>query len=332
MKAWRAEAFGKPQEVLKLVDVDMPVPGQGEALVRVLATNIGLPDRMMLEGRYFLTPKPPVTPGQEMVGIVEAAGPGYPFAVGTRVIGGANFMAGSGGLAEYCLSPGDGAVPADPNMPDEQAAAFLGTFHVAYVGLVNRAKARSGETLLVLGGTGGTGSTAIQLGKALGLTVIATVRDDKKAAFCREQGADHVINTERQVLSEQVRSLTDGRGADIVYDTVGEPLVDQALKAIAIGGRYVLIGFAGGSDFASIPPFKIQTLGISVTGALHSVRTVQERDEAIEILGQLFSQGKIAMPIDQVVPFEEVAQALDRLGGGVNGKLIARVSHAPSSP
>jgi NADPH2:quinone reductase len=326
MKAWRAETFGNPKDVLKLVEIDTPVPGPGEALLRVLATNIGLPDRMMLEGRYFLVPKPPVTPGQEVVGIVEAAGSDFPFPVGSRVIGGANFMSGSGGLAEFCLSPAEGAILAEKDMPDEQAAAFLGTFHVAYVGLVNRARAKAGETLLVLGGTGGTGSTAIQLAKALGLKVIATVRDARKAAFCHEQGADHVIDTETEQLSERVRALTGGKGADIVYDTVGTPLVEQALDAIAIGGRYVLIGFAGGSDFPMIPPFKIQTLGISVTGALHSIRTAEERDEAIAVLGRLFSEGKIAMPIDQVVPFAEIPEALERLGGGVNGKLIGRVS------
>jgi len=99
MKAWRAETFGKPSDVLKLVDIDVPVPGPGEALLRVLATNIGLPDRMMLEGRYFLVPTPPVTPGQEVVGIIEAAGRDYPFPIGTRVIGGTKFTTGSGGLA-----------------------------------------------------------------------------------------------------------------------------------------------------------------------------------------------------------------------------------------
>ncbi|WP_337036999.1 quinone oxidoreductase family protein [Pantoea agglomerans] len=327
MKAWRAESFGNPADVLKLVDIDIPEPGPGEALLRVLATNIGLPDRMMLEGRYFLTPNPPVTPGQEVVGIVEAAGQGYPFPAGTRVIGGANFAKGAGGLAEYCISPADGAVPAADDMPDEQAAAFLGTFHVAWVGLVNRAHAKSGETLLVLGGTGGTGSTAIQLGKALGLNVITTVRNARKTAFCREQGADYVIELDKESLSEQVRSLTKGRGADIVYDTVGDPLTEQALDAIAIGGRYVLIGFAGSSGFPVIEPFKILMRGISVTGALHSVRTSDERDEAITELGHLFTEHKIAMPIDQVVPFTEVPRALARLGGGVNGKLIVRVSH-----
>ncbi|AFH60752.2 oxidoreductase [Paenibacillus mucilaginosus K02] len=332
MKAWRAETFGKPSDVLKLVDIDVPVPGPGEALLRVLATNIGLPDRMMLEGRYFLTPTPPVTPGQEVVGIVEVAGPGYPFPVGRRVISGVNFTAGSGGLAEYCLSSGDGAVTAADDMSDEQAASFLGTYHVAYVGLVNRARAKLGETLLVLGGTGGTGSTAIRLAKALGLNVIATVRDAKKAAFCREQGADHVIELGTGSMSEQVRALTGGKGADIVYDTVGSPLVEQALDAIAIGGRYVLIGFAGGSDFPKIEPFKILMHGISVTGALHSVRTPDERDEAITVLGRLFSERKITVPIDRVVSFADVPEALERLGGGVNGKLVARVSHPGPGP
>lgn len=327
MKAWRAESFGNPADVLKRVDVAIPKPGPGEALLRVLATNIGLPDRMMVEGRYFLTPHPPVTPGQEVVGIVDATGPGYPYPVGTRVIGGANFATGAGGLAEYCLSPAEGAVPAPDNMPDEQAAAFLGTFHVAWVGLVNRARAKPGETLLVLGGTGGTGSTAIQLGKALGLNVITTVRTARKSAFCREQGADEVIELEKGSLSEQVRQLTNGRGADIVYDTVGDPLTDQALDAIAIGGRYVLIGFAGSSGFPVIEPFKILTRGISVTGALHTVRTPAERDEAITELERLFTAGKIAMPIDQVVSFTDVPGALNRLGGGVNGKLIVRVSY-----
>ena len=325
MKAWRAEQFGKPSDVLKLVEVDVPTPKAGEALLRVLATNVGLPDKMMLEGDYFLTPSPPITPGQEVVGIVESAGAGYPFPIGARVIAGANFMSGSGGLAEYCLSPSEGTVPAPEEMSDEQAAAFLGTFHVAYVGLVNRAAARPGQTLLVLGGAGGVGSTAVQLGKALGLYVIATVRDDSQAEFCRQQGASHVINTSTGSLGEAVHALTAGKGADIVYDTVGQAMVEQALEAIAIGGRYILIGFAGGKGFANIAPFTIQKLGISVTGALHSVRTIAERNEGVRTLSRLFSEGKISVPIDEVIAFGDVARALDRLGGGVSGKLIARV-------
>jgi NADPH2:quinone reductase len=318
MKSWRAAAFGKPSEVLKLVDTDVPVPGPGEALVRVLAANIGLPDRMMLEGRYFMVPKPPVTPGQEVVGIVEVAGADYPYPAGTRVIGVTNFASGSGGLAEYCLSPGQGTVLAPKGMNDAAAAAFLGTFHGAYVGLVNRARAAAGETLLVLGGSGGAGSTAIQLAKALGLRVIATVRDPGKADFCRKQGADHVIDIQAEPLADRVRALTGGKGADIIYDTVGPPLTE----------RFVLIGFAGGTAFPPINPFQILVRGISITGALNTVRTPAERDDAIATLGLLFRQGRIHMPIDQIVAFADIPDALDRLGGAVSGKLVAHIADA----
>jgi NADPH2:quinone reductase len=157
--------------------------------------------------------------------------------------------------------------------------------------------------------------------------VIATVRDAKKAPFCRRQGADHVIDLSTESLEERVRALTGGKGADIVYDTVAAPLTEQALEAIAIGGRYILIGFAGGSDFPTIEPLKILLRGISVTGALHSVRTHEEREEAIAVLGRLFSERKISVPIDRVVSFSEVPEALDNLGGGVSGKLIARVNN-----
>jgi NADPH2:quinone reductase len=328
MRSWRAMAFGEPGEVLRLVDTEVPVPGLGEALVRVLAANIGLPDRMMLEGRYFMVPEPPVTPGQEVVGIVELAGPYYPYPVGARVIGITNFASGSGGLADYCLSPAEGAVLAPEGMSDVEAAAFLGTFHVAYVGLVSRARAVAGETVLVLGGSGGTGSTAIQLAKALGLRVIATVRDPAKADFCLRQGADHVIDTRAEPLAERVHEITGGKGADVVYDTVGAPLTEQALDSIAIGGRFVLVGFAGGTTFPSIEPFELLRRGISVSGASHTGRTAAEREDAIAVLGSLHRQGRIRMPIDQVVAFADVPAALDRLGGAVSGKLIAHIADA----
>ncbi|QQD77909.1 zinc-binding dehydrogenase (plasmid) [Curtobacterium sp. YC1] len=328
MRSWRAAAFGIPSDVLGLLDTDVPVPGPGEALLRVLAANIGLPDRMMLEGRYFMVPEPPVTPGQEVVGIVEVAGEGYPYPVGARVIGITNFATGSGGLAEYCLSPAPGAVFAPEGMGDVEAAAFLGTFHVAHVGLVDRARAAAGETVLVLGGSGGTGSTAIQLAKALGLRVIATVRDPAKTDFCLAQGADHVINTQAEPLAKRVRALTGGKGADIAYDTVGTPLRQQALESIATGGRFVLVGFAGGTSFSPIDPLELLGRGISVSGASHIGRTVAERDAAIATLGMLSDQGRIHMPIDQVVDFADVPGALDRLGGSVSGKLIAHIADA----
>jgi NADPH2:quinone reductase len=153
------------------------------------------------------------------------------------------------------------------------------------------AHVRRRETLLVLGGSGGTGSTAIQLGKALGLRVTAPVRDPRKADFCRRQGAAHVIEIQVEPLADRVRALTAGKGADIIYDTVGSPLTEQALNSIAIGGRFVLIGFAGGTAFPSIDPIQILMRGVSITGALNTVRTVAERDDAIATLGELFRGG-----------------------------------------
>lgn len=152
----------------------MPVPGAGEARVRVLAASVALPDLMMVQGEYPMVPAPPVSPGQEVVGIVEAAGDGFPHPIGTRIVGNSRFDISVGGLAEYTLVPGQSAMPVLEGLSDEQAVGFPGSFHVAHIGLQHRAGLRSGETLLVLGGAGRTGSAAIQLGKAMGATVIAT--------------------------------------------------------------------------------------------------------------------------------------------------------------
>lgn len=162
---------------------------------------------------------------------------------------------------------------------------------------------------------------------AAGLRVVATVRTGDKAEFCRRQGADEVVDLSKENLTEAVRWLTDGNGVDIVYDTVGAPLVKPALEAMAIGGRYIIIGFAGGSSFEAIEPLQIQIKGISVTGALHSIRTVEERQEGIATLGRLYTEGKISMPINKVFPFADVPDAIERLGGSVSGKLIVSVSN-----
>lgn len=329
MKIWRVREFGTPTEVLELQDVPVPAPGENEALVRVLAANLGLPDRMMTEGRYFMTPSLPITPGQEMVGIVEAAGPGYPFSVGDRIIGLTQFSGGFGGLAEYCLSPGDGAVLAPPSMSDEQAASFLGTAHIGYVGLHDRARLLPDETLLVLGGSGGVGSTAIQIGKALGAKVIATARGNEKVDFCSQQGADEVIDLGVENLVDAIDKLTDGAGVDVVFDTVGGPLIGDAFKSLRIGGRLVLIGFAGALAFPEISALDILVSGVSVTGALHTVRTAEERDGASVRLNGWHERGLISIPVVRVCGFLEVPKAVETMGKSAMGKTIVRVSESP---
>jgi NADPH2:quinone reductase len=332
VKVWRVRQFGSPTEVLELQDVPVPEPGEDEALVRVLAANIGLPDLMMTEGRYFMTPSLPISPGQEMVGIVEAAGPRYPFAIGDRIIGLTRFSDGFGGLGEYCLSPGDGAVLAPQTMSDEQAASFLGTAHVAYVGLHDRARLLPGETLLVLGGSGGAGSTAIQIGKAMGARVIATARGDKKVDFCSKQGADQVIDLSVDNLVDAVDALTEGSGVDVVYDTVGGPLIEDAFKSLRIGGRLVLIGFAGAQGFSEISALDILISGVSVTGALHTVRTAEERDGASAQLNEWHARGRISIPVVEVCDFLDAPKAIETMGKSAMGKTIVHLAGPANQP
>ncbi|MFE9823045.1 zinc-binding dehydrogenase [Streptomyces sp. NPDC005791] len=246
MKRWQAGEFGAPDTVLEKAEVPLPEPGPDEARVRVLAASVALPDLMTVQGRYPLVPSAPVSPGQEIVGIVDKPGPGYPFPAGTRIMGNSRTDIAIGGLAEYTLSPVPGAMPAPAELSDAQAAGFPGSYHVAHIALAHRAALRKGETLLVLGGSGRTGSAAIQLGKALGGTVIASARNEDKARFCRLQGADHIIDLSEHDLAQTVLELSSGHGADVIYDTVGGETYAQATSAVSRGGRVLLVGFASG--------------------------------------------------------------------------------------
>ncbi|OMF11546.1 hypothetical protein BK131_21620 [Paenibacillus amylolyticus] len=312
MFSWQAYSIGKAEEVVKKIEIPLPEPQENEARIKILATVLGLPDKMMLEGTYLITKTLPISFGQEVVGIVDKAGPGYPFKEGDRVIGITGYHMGLGGLAEYCISPGDSTVLAPSTLSDAEAASFLGSFHVAYVGLVNRAAIKSGETLLVLGGAGRTGSAAIQLGKALGATVIATARAKEQEEFCRSQGADYVINPAEQGFDEAIAKFTEGQGINVIYDTVGGDVYTNAVNSITLGGRVVLIGFASGS-WGHPDPLHILSRGYSVTGALHLVRSEEERTKSIHVLNNLLETGKIQPPPTSAYAFEHAPEALASL-------------------
>ncbi|KAK1184521.1 NADPH:quinone oxidoreductase family protein [Streptomyces sp. NBS 14/10] len=325
MKRWQASEFGMPHAVLKMAEVAQPEPGPQEARVRVLAASVGLPDLMMVQGRYPLVPTPPVSPGQEIVGIVDKPGPGYPFPAGTRVMGNSRFDAGAGGLAEYALSPSVGAIPALPELTDSQAAGFPGSFHIAHIGLFHRAAIKPGETLLVLGGSGRTGSAAIQLGKALGATVIATARSQDKARFCRLQGADHVINLSEQPLADTVRDLTNGRGSDVIYDTVGGETYDQATQVVSRGGRVLLVGFSSGK-LGQPNPQSLLFDDYSVSGALSVFRSDTERDETLSTLSDFLRRGSITPPVTDHYTFDAVPTAIASRSGGAVGQAVVTLS------
>ncbi|EME8125072.1 zinc-binding dehydrogenase [Enterococcus faecium] len=323
MFRWIAQDLGNAEDVVKKIEVPLPEPQENEARIKVLATVIGLPDKMMLDGNYLAFNVKPISFGQEMVGIVDKTGPGFPFSEGDRIIGGARFDIGLGGLAEYCISPGDGAILAPDSLADEEAAGFLGSFHVAYTGLVNRAKLQSGEVLLVLGGAGRTGASAIQLGKALGATVITTARKQEQEEFCFSQGADFVFNPEKVSFEDAIADFTQGRGVNVIYDTVGGNVYKEAVQTITYGGRVVLIGFASGS-WGEPDPMHISWKGYSVMGALHTVRTDDERKKSVDHLNAMLEKNVIRPLPTLVYEFEHAVDALASLKHRQSGLVIVR--------
>ena len=326
MKTWRAEEFGDPQAVLKQVEVETPKPGPGEVAVRVAACGVGLPDLLMLRGSYPLVREPPVSPGQEVVGTVVEAGEGGAFAVGDRVMTTTQFAHGHGGFSEVCLSNSWSVASLVPEaLSDEQAAGFLIPFHTAHVGLVHRAQLECGETLLVLGAAGSSGSAAIQLGKAVGATVVAAAGSSEKAKFCLSQGADHAINYREQSVPDTVNEITGGTGANVIFDPVGGKAFEGATGCVAQDGRMVLIGFASGS-WPELSAAHLVQRSYSVLGAFVAARTEEQVAQAKADLVRFVEAGAIKPPIDHVFEFDEVPALMQRLADGrTNGKLVLRV-------
>jgi NADPH:quinone reductase len=321
VRAWQVIGAGEPREALALNEVPaLGPPPPGMLRVRVEACGIGLPDVFMCRGSYALTPKRPFTPGQELAGVVLDAGDG----ARARAMAVSAFFVGCGGFAEEAWALDDFCFPVPDDMPVAEAAAFLIPYHTAWVGLVKRGALRAGETLLVLGGAGGTGSAAIQLGRAIGARVLATARGAERQAFCRSLGAELAIDP-GEGLADAVREATSGRGADVVYDTVGGDACEAAARAIAHEGRLLLIGFASGR-WGRVDPAHVVTHNYSVVGVIPSG---YDREVKRVAQGELLAhraRGLLRVPLEPIVPFEALPEALERLGRrGVLGKLVLAV-------
>ncbi|WP_286857467.1 MULTISPECIES: zinc-binding dehydrogenase [Sphingobacterium] len=318
MHSWQTDEFGEVSKVLQLRELPVPDPGKGEALVKVMISSLGLPDKLAVEGDYPYVPNPPVTPGQEFVGIVEKAGLDFPYAEGTKILGSSEYYGkGYGAAADYTICSKTTALP----FPDEQAVAFPGTYQVAYVGLVDRASIKQGESLLVLGAAGRTGSAAVQLGKAFGAKVIAIVRKDEQKEYCFTQGADYVLNSTDENLIEKVMELTNDKGADVIYDTVGGEAHKSVINAIAYKGRVILVGFAGGS-WPEINPQHIMFKGYAVMGALNTVRTDEEKQNAINNFSEFIRNGYIQPPKAKLFDFTDTISAMSEIGNSSGGIAI----------
>jgi NADPH2:quinone reductase len=321
--AWQVVGVGEPLDVFELREVELPAPPPGQIRLRVGAAAVGFPDVAMCRGVYALTPKHPFTPGQELVGTVTAVGDGAAVSVGDRVMAVSSFQYGHGSFARECLAGAHFAMTAPDDMSDAEAGGFLIPYHTGWVGLVQRARLEAGETLLVLGAAGGTGSAAVQLGKALGATVIATAGGPDKVAYCRELGADHVIDYRSQDIASTVRELTGNRGVDVVYDAVGGDAFHAATRCIAHEGRLLAVGFAGGQWGQPSIPHMVQR-NYSVVGVMPgNGYDLAFKQRSHDALLALWREGRLRPSIHRAFPFAEVPEAVAEVAAGKPmGKVI----------
>jgi NADPH2:quinone reductase len=302
---------------------DWPEPhaGPGEVLVEVKAAALNFPDLLMIQGLYQDRPPLPFVVGTEMAGVVSEVGEGVThLAVGDRVVAACGRT-----LAERVAAKAALVIPAPRKLDFAAAAGICITYFTSMHALKQRAALRAGETLLVLGAAGGVGTTAVELGKQMGAVVIAAASSDAKLELARRLGADHVINYATEDLRERVKAITGGKGVDVVYDPVGGQLAEPALRSMAWGGRYLVIGFAAG-DIPRIPLNLPLLKGCSVVGVFWGAFSARERDvqraNATE-LWQMFEAGRLVPVVGETHALDDYAAAFEALASRrAQGKVV----------
>ena len=325
MKAWQVRELGEPRDVLALADVADPEPGPGQVLVRVLGAAANFPDVLMCRGGYQVRPPLPYTPGIELCGEVVSSGPGVTrYAPGDRIIGGP----AGGAFAELALMNADTALPAPDGLDDAEAAAFFITYQTGWFGLHRRAGLAAGETLLVQAAAGGVGSGAVQLGQAAGARVIGVAGGARKAEAVRALGADVVIDRLSQDFVEVVKEVTGGRGADVVYDSVGGDTYTRSTKCIAFEGRILVIGFAGGQiQSAALNHALIKNYSIvGLHWGLYQSKDPQLIKDCHAQLTKLVAEGAVKPLVGERLGLEEVPAGLQRLA---DGDTVGRIVFTP---
>jgi NADPH2:quinone reductase len=327
MKAILCTHHGLP-ETLTYTDIDDPVLEEKEVLIRVKACAVNFPDVLLIQDKYQFKPTLPFSPGGEVSGVIEKTGVGVKhLKEGQRVLA----LCGWGGFAEKVKVGADRVFPIPPQMDYMTAASTLYTFGTAYHALKDRAKIQTGETLLVLGASGGVGLAAVELGKVMGATVIAAASTAEKLAVCKEKRADRLVNYEIEDIKERIKTLTDGKGVDVILDVVGGKYAEPALRGMAWKGRYLVIGFAAGE----IPklPFNLALLkGCDIMGVFwgrFSTEEPKQNQQNIMDLVGMIQSGKINQHIYKVYSLEESPQALrDMMDRKVMGKAMVVVEEA----
>ena len=327
MRAWQVHELGEPQDVLRLDDVPEPVAGPGLLRLRVDAVALNFPDVLLCRGTYQERPELPFTPGLEVCGTV-LDGPRE----GERVMAAPGLP--RGGLADQVVVPETGVHAVPDDLPSTQAAAMHITYQTGYVGLHRRARLQPGETLLVHAGAGGVGSAAIQLGKAAGARVIATAGGPEKVGVCEELGADVAVDYLAEDFVGVVKDVTAGRGADVIYDSVGGDVFDRSRRCVAFEGRIVVVGFAGGR-MADAPTNHALVKNYSIVGlhwGLYRQYEPQVFAETHAALLDLWSRGAIDPLVGTELPLESAPEALTRLSDRRTvGKVVLLPGSAPQA-
>lgn len=324
MRAWQVHELGEPKDVLTLETVADPLPGPGQVLVKVLAAAANFPDVLMCRGLYQVRPPLPFTPGVELCGEVVALGDDSTgFTIGDRVLGAP--AAPSGAFAELALMDAATTFPAPASLDDAQASALFVGYQTSWFALHRRTHIAAGDVLLVHAAAGGVGSSAVQLGKAAGATVIGVVSNPAKADVARTLGADVVVNRHEQDFVEVVKEVTDGRGADIIYDPVGGETYQRSTKCIAFEGRIVVIGFAGG-EIQSAPLNHALIKNYSIVGLHWGL--YNQRDPALvrrchDELTALADAGAAVPVVSERIGLADVPSGLQRLADGeTTGRVV----------
>lgn len=324
MRALLCRELGSPDS-LHVENLSIPEPGAGQVRVRVHACSINFPDLLMVAGKYQEKPELPFIPGGEVAGVIDAVGAGV-----TGIEPGQSVMAVSfkGGLAEFITVDGNAVFETPASMPQTVAAGFPGVYGTSYYALKQRAALKPGETLLVLGASGGVGLAAVQIGAAMGARVIAAASNDDKVQFLREQGADEVVNYGESDLRDAVKQLTGGQGADVIYDPVGGDLFDQSVRCINWNGRILVIGFASGR-IPKLPVNLALLKGMSVVGVFYGRFFQQQHAEAMSNMQELFdmyARGSLQPHVHAIYPLEESARAMACLAGReAIGKVVVEI-------
>jgi NADPH:quinone reductase len=329
MRAWRTHEYGPPLEVLQLDVVDTPEPDAGEVRVRVQAIPLNLNDlERITGGNMMVEPELPFSPGMEVMGVVDACGEGTESWLGRRVV--ATTKGAHGGYAEYAVCPVVSTFEMPDSIPLPDAAALYFPFHLALLGLFDRADLQPGETVLIHAGAGGSGSAAIQLAAHRGAKVFATAGTDAKVALCRDLGAAVAINYNTTDFAEVVLADTGNRGVDVVFDNVGETVFAASLKCTSYNGRYLMMGFASNkrvADEAFVVPRQIALANIRLCGVLLAyatddiaqlVKTAMGWNFASGRLGEqimhhivdLVARGEVHAVVGDVVGFDDIPKAI----------------------